>query len=231
MHVHDSRYYLTADTMMTTSILAPAPAGAEQQRRVDAAVAALAPNTRRMYGLAWAAWQRWAHERGRPELPADPTDIADYLEARHAAGASPSTIRLARTAIAKVHQVSVAADPTADTIVRDTLKRIGREGRDRGRGQVAAVSWEAADAAALLAANSGDSLGFRDAALIKIGSDALLRVSELAALQVTDIQQQSDGSGTVTVRSSKTDQDGRGHARYLGPPTIAAYSAGNGRRE
>ena len=32
----------------------------------------------------------------------------------------------------------------------------------------------------------------------------------------------ADGAGTLTVRSSKTDQEGRGHVRYLGPPTIAA---------
>ncbi len=57
-----------------------------------------------------------------------------------------------------------------------------------------------------------------------VGSDALLRVSELAALTAADVQVQPDGSGTVTVRSSKTDQEGRGHVRYLGPPTVAAVN-------
>ena len=37
------------------------------------------------YRSAWAAWQRWA-------------DVADYLEARHAGGASPATICVVRAA-------------------------------------------------------------------------------------------------------------------------------------
>ena len=53
-------------------------------------------------------------------------------------------------------------------------------------------------------------------------SRALLRVGELAALDVVDVAVQADGAGTLTVRSSKTDQEGRGHVRYLGPPTVAA---------
>ena len=140
---------------------------AVDQRRVSAAVSALAPNTRKAYGSAWSAWQRWALDQGRPVLPATAGDVADYLEARHAAGASPATIRLARAAVAKVHQVSGAADPTADGLVTDTLKRIGRDGRDRGRGQVAGIGWSAAEAAASIAANGGDSVaGLRDAALL-----------------------------------------------------------------
>ena len=62
-------------------------------------------------------------------------------------------------------------------------------------------------------------------------SDALLRVSEAAALDVADVQRQVDGSGTVTVRSSKTDQEGRGQVRYLGAPTmqrLAAWLSGAG---
>ena len=55
--------------------------------------------------------------------------------------------------------------------------------------------------------------------------DALLRVSEAAALDVADVQRQADGSGTVTVTGSKTDQEGRGHVRYLGAPTMQRLSA------
>ena len=195
---------------------------AVDQRRVSAAVSALAPNTRKAYGSAWSAWQRWALDQGRPVLPATAGDVADYLEARHAAGASPATIRLARAAVAKVHQVSGAADPTADGLVTDTLKRIGRDGRDRGRGQVAGIGWSAAEAAASIAANGGDSLaGVRDAALLRVMSDGLLRISEASALQVSDVEATADG-GAVTIRASKTDQQGDGAVRFLGAPTVAA---------
>ena len=49
----------------------------DQQRRVDAAVAALAPNTRRPYGSAWSGWERWAADHGRQTLPAVSADVAD----------------------------------------------------------------------------------------------------------------------------------------------------------
>ena len=130
---------------------------------------------------------------------------------------------MARAAIAKAHQVEDAPDPSADALVRHTLHRIAREGRHRGR--AAPLSWVAAEAAASIAAATGTLAGLRDAALIRVGSDALLRVSELAALQVADIETHpDDGSGMLTVRSSKTDQEGRGELRYLGTPTVAAVT-------
>ncbi len=58
--------------------------------------------------------------------------------------------------------------------------------------------------------------------MIRLGSDALLRVSELEALTVDDLEVQPDGSGTITIRRSKTDQAGRGQVRYVGAPTVAA---------
>ncbi len=48
-------------------------------------------------------------------------------------------------------------------------------------------------------------------------SDGLLRVSELVALLVEDLAFEPDG-GRVTIRHSKTDQEGTGLVLYLGPP-------------
>ena len=131
------------------------------QPRIDDALAALAPNTRRAYVSAWSAWQRWAATSGCQAIPASAADVAGYLEARHAGGAAPATIRGARAAIAKVHQVSGLADPTADSLCRDVLHRIGREGRRRGRSQVAGIGWaqaEAAAARALVTRRSGSQI-------------------------------------------------------------------------
>ena len=60
---------------------------------------------------------------------------------------------------------------------------------------------------------------------LRLGSDALLRVSELAAVQVADLEAETDGSGRLTVRRSKTDQDGRGAVLYIGAPTMKAVRA------
>ena len=62
-----------------------------------------------------------------------------------------------------------------------------------------------------------DSPGFRDAALIAVASDALLRVSEVAALEVGDIDW---SSSALLVRRSKTDQEAEGAVLYLGEPTL-----------
>ncbi len=84
---------------------------------------------------------------------------------------------------------------------------IVRSGAYRGRGQ---VQWSDLEGAAVLAAADGTTVGLRDAAMFRVGSDALLRTSELAAVQVADLAAEADSSGRLTVRRSKTDQEGRG---------------------
>ncbi len=54
---------------------------------------------------------------------------------------------------------------------------------------------------------------------------AEIRVSELAAVEVADLEAETDGSGRLTVRRSKTDQDGRGATLYVGKPTMRAIQA------
>ena len=133
---------------------------------------------------------------------------------------------MARAAISAAHRQCGADDPCRHPGVVRVLKGLARTGKGRGRGQVQGLDWRAADLAAGVAANGGRSLaGLRDAALIQVMSDALLRVSEAAALDVADVQRQADGSGTVTVTGSKTDQEGRGHVRYLGASTMQRLSA------
>ena len=100
-----------------------------------------------------------------------------------------------------------------------------RASRDRGRGQVVGIRWEQADAAAALAARFGGLAGLRDAAILAVASDALLRVSEVAALDVEDLTGEPDGSGRLTVRRSKTDQEGGGAVQYLGPSTLSRVRA------
>ena len=64
-----------------------------------------------------------------------------------------------------------------------------------------------------------------DAALLAVASDGLLRVSEVAALDVGDVQAEADGSGRLFVGASKTDQEGRGAVLYLGAPTVSRVNA------
>ena len=194
------------------------------RQHVDAALAALADNTRRAYRSAWTSWQHWTAEHRRPPLPASAVDVADYLQARHATGAAPATIRVACAAIARVHQVSGFPSPVADCRCRDLLRRICREGRTRGRGQVVGVGWKQAEEAAARAEDSGSLQGLRDGAIVRLMSDSLARVSDVEPETTTS-------GGTVHIRASKNDQFGDGSTRYIGPSTLAAvgrYLAASG---
>lgn len=116
---------------------------------------------------------------------------------------------------------------TDDRVLADYI-RAGRENAGRGRGQAPGVRWASADTAARIAETRpdprrpwpGKARGLRDAALIAVMSDGLLRVSEAAALAVGDVRRTRDGSGRLSVRRSKTDQGATGSVLYIGPPTM-----------
>ncbi len=95
----------------------------------------------------------------------------------------------------------------------------------RSRDQVAGVLWEEADTIVEAAVREKTLRGLRDAALIAVASDALLRVSEMVAIDVGDIERDSDGSAILHIRRSKTDQEGRGATCYLGRRTVEVLDA------
>ncbi len=157
---------------------------------------------------------------------ADLTDtaLAAYLSMQFEAGKSPALASLIVAAVrfrSKLHGEASPAGPATDRV----LAGFRRKGRDRGRGQVAGIRWEQADATAAIAAKTGSPKGLRDAAILAVGSDALLRVSEIAALNVEDLETEEDSSGRLTVRHSKTDQEGQGAVEYLGPTTVTRIQA------
>ena len=64
----------------------------------------------------------------------------------------------------------------------------------------------------------------RDRAMLAMAYSAILRRSELVALAICDLDFDPDGSGTATVKFSKTDQGGEGHMRYLAPFAVMALN-------
>ena len=148
-------------------------------------------------------------------------DLAHLFEL----GRSPASAAMLVAAVRFQVRVTGSDSPVGAATDR-VLAGFRRAGSDRGRGQVAGVRWGQADAAAAVAANGGESIhGLRDAAILAVASDAMLRVSELAALRVGDIGAGEDNAATVTVRHSKTDQEGEGAVLFLGPSTAARISA------
>ena len=179
-----------------------------------------APNTRRAYGIQLRAVDAFA--AGRPLTDAL---VADFIRARFNAGVSPATLRLGVAAIGfRYEKLRGEASPVGPLSKR-ALAGAVRRGADRGRGQAQGIDFGAADAMAAVAGNGGKRMGgLRDAALLLVASDALLRASEVAALQVTDVET-GDGKGkgaVVHVRKSKTDQAGEGASLFIRARTALA---------
>lgn len=200
---------------------AAAPAALSASARALAG-AALAPATIRAYRAALAGLDAWLAERGR--APSDAA-IADHLAARHDAGAAPGSIAMTVAAVKAAAKLAGKPAPAGKETAR-VLAGIRREGRGRGRGQVKGLAWAEADAVAAVAANGGATLaGLRDAALVALASDCLLRVSEAVAVQVADVAAEADGSGRLAVHRSKTDQEGAGAVLYVGAATMRRLAA------
>lgn len=177
------------------------------------ALSSLAPNTQRNYGKALGEIERWLDGASL-----DDETLSTFLTARHAQGNSPATLR---QFVAGVRWLSKATSTPSPVGVRTTalLRRYAREGRDRGRGQSTGIDWLNADMMADRAEEDADHVaGVRDAAVIAVMSDALLRSSEVVALQIRDVEKTPDG-GVIHLRFSKTDQAGKGETRYISTAT------------
>ena len=189
-------------------------------RARELARASLSENTRLAYR---GALQRLAGALGGH--PATDAGVAAYLASLHEGGQSPAVASMVVSAVRFQARLMGQAPPVGPATER-VLAGIRREGRERGRGQVSGINWNQADTVAAVAAGGGQSLtGLRDAAIVAAMSDALLRVGELAALQVEDIEAGEDGSGRLTIRHSKTDQEGAGAVQFIGAPTLRRVRA------
>ncbi len=104
---------------------------------------------------------------------------------------------------------------------RRVLAGFRRLAAGRSRGKVVGVRWEQAGRAAAMAEQPGELAGLRDAAIMAVASDALLRVSEVAALDVPDVNLAEQ---TVLIRRSKTDAGGQGRGAIPGEADSGAYS-------
>src|SRR3546814_1221383 len=107
------------------------------------------------------------------------------------------------------------AAPTDAPMVRAALKAVRRRRGALQRQAAPLRLGKALDShvtkgftlAALLDACGGDLQGLRDAALLSLGYDAGLRVSELTVVEAVHIDPQQDGSATLFIPFSKSDQE------------------------
>lgn len=170
-----------------------------------------AANTVRAYDSDWRQFEEWCWQRTLDPLPALPEAVATWLAALAQAGRADSTIARHLAAIAWRHrQAGEVAPQHRDprNVIADTLAGIRREHRARPTKKKSAIL--AADLARMIAAADGQgSRAIRDRAVMALGLAAALRRSELVALQLADLELVREGL-KLTIRHSKTDQEGQG---------------------
>ncbi len=177
--------------------------------------ASISAGTRRAYRGALGRLDAWLGGRAL-----DDHALSEWIAGIHDRGLSPSSASLA-VAACRFRAKMAGLENPAGPVTQRTLAGIRRSSAGRGRGQAAGVTWEEADLAVDRAMGEGTMRGLRDAALIAVGSDALLRVGEMVAIDVRDIERAPDGSAVLHIRRSKTDQEGMGATCYLGRRTVA----------
>ncbi len=172
-----------------------------------------ARSTIRGYQSDWRTFEVWCAASGLTALPAAPETVALYLAA-HADRLKPATLGRHLAAISKAHQAAGHESPASmrHAAVSEVLKGIRRT---KGVAQDRKAPLLASQLIRALATMRTDSIGLRDRALLLIGFAGAFRRSELVALDVADVVTDDDGL-TVTLRRSKTDQEGIG--RKIGIP-------------
>jgi site-specific recombinase XerD len=195
-------------TALTVSGGAPSLAipAADAERAHGYANAEKAAATRRAYGTDFLIFRTWCEERQLEVLPASPATVAAFLAHEASRNVKASTIGRRTAAIRYAHKLAGFATPTDDELVKATVRGIRRTLGTAKTKKTPAT----AERLLAMAANTGVGLkGLRDRALLLLGFAGAFRRSELVALDVSDFEETPDGM-KVTIRHSKTDQEGAG---------------------
>lgn len=189
---------------------------------------ARAPASVKALAVDLDCYARFSGQYGGTGLPAGERKLVAYIDDCEARRLKPATVSRRLSSLAVAHHLLGAPSPVNAGVVRDALRGFRRRAgvRQRQAGPLRfgeGVGREAVKGFTLwilLEACGGDVMALRDAAILSLGYDAGLRVSELVAVQVEQIEPQEDGSGLLELARSKIDQEGQGAWVWLSPDTI-----------
>jgi integrase len=166
-----------------------------------------ADGTRDIYRRLWRSFARWCEARSVVSLPAAPAVVAAFLAAEAQRGRAVASLGVARAAIRAAHEAANHPSPTASGEVVRTLGGISRVRGRRPRRKRALMAGGALRT--VVDAIPDDLCGIRDRAVLLLGFAGALRRSEVAQLFCSDLTW-ADRGLLLTLRRSKTDQEGRG---------------------
>jgi integrase len=179
---------------------------------------AVPENTALAYRSRWRSFEQWCGGAGRVALPATPQTVAAYLTYLVVDRSLKATsVDAHLTAIRAVHRGAGAQAPDVLAARKVVTAASRREAARDGRyGPRKAVPLLAADLPAVVAACDLETpAGLRDRSVVLLGFALLARRSELAALNVSDVEHVPGAGLAVTIRASKTDQSARGVTRRV----------------
>jgi integrase len=183
-------------------------------RARDFAKASKAHATRKAYAADLRDFAAYCQRIGALALPADPAVVGTYL-ATIAETKSVATIRRRMVAIAQGHKDAGAPNPVAHRDVQKVLAGIVRT-KTVAQTRKDALTKDRLEEA--IKALGFDLKGQRDRALLLLTFACAMRRAEAAALDVADLRYDARGL-VVTLRRSKTDQEGQG--REIAVPFVA----------
>lgn len=216
--------------------------------RVRDRLATYAPNTPRALKADLTVWHGWCmdtrnhdDELPRPAFPISSAVLVEFIRAHspgevrgadgtrsiderlgHQRVKSAGTLARYLSSLRALHRLAGHKDDlTADADV-EAARRLVMRGRTAAKPKQPQRLEHVEEA---LASAGGTARAKRDMAMLAVSYSAVLRRSELVALQVSDIGFDADGSGTATIRRSKRDQAGDGQVRYLAPFAVSALRA------
>lgn len=180
----------------------------------------MAGETVRAYRSRFASFAAWCESAGRQSMPASSATVAAYLEFLETSGHKASTINQVVAAVSKAHKAAGVENPCSSDEVKTARKAAALRLAKNGIAvhQKAAATLDVTRT--VVSSISGKSLvDLRDKALLLCGFYGAFRRSELVALRCSDLSEEKDKSGrpvvVVTVRRSKTDQEGRGMTKAI----------------
>lgn len=182
----------------------------------------LSVHTQRAYALAWRGWLAHCAARCIQPLPVRGPELVLYLTGLTMQGRAPAGVRLVLSALASIDQRARVSErepsPSSvrsERVVREWYRGWSRSNPRTPRTQARHVNASELDRILRTAQEPPRNMSpaqhvaayARDRAMLLVGIAAALRVSELVALDLTDITQ-TDRGLRVHVRTSKTNQEG-----------------------
>ncbi len=176
--------------------------------------------TWRAYQSDWRQFEAWCVKLNLEALPATPETVSMFVASQAAAGLNPSTSSRRLCAIRLVHLGAGHASPHNALKVTEVMRGIRRDWAQPPEKKAAAVDDDIKRMADTV--DSETAKGLRDRALLLFGFAGAFRRSELVALNVEDLVERDEGY-KVTIRQSKTDQQGKGQVIAILRQTDSPY--------